>query len=29
MAGKKAAPPQSKRGLMDMLTRKKTEVEAS
>jgi pilus assembly protein CpaE len=29
MAGKKASPPQSKRGLMDMLTRKKTEVEAS
>jgi pilus assembly protein CpaE len=29
MSGKKASPPQSKRGLMDMLTRKKTEVEAS
>lgn len=29
MAGKKGSPTQSKRGLMDMLTRKKTEVEAS
>jgi pilus assembly protein CpaE len=29
MSGKKGSPTQSKRGLMDMLTRKKTEVEAS
>jgi pilus assembly protein CpaE len=29
MGGKKGSPTQSKRGLMDMLTRKKTEVEAS
>jgi pilus assembly protein CpaE len=29
MGGKKASPAAAKRGLMDMLTRKKTEVEAS